>query len=70
LEIFHPKAVINQKESRELNPQDFKVYRGYVIDPERSQERWEKEKSGILQENLPNKEVMGWARVVITGSSR
>ncbi|KAI8882405.1 zincin, partial [Backusella circina FSU 941] len=70
LDIFHPKAVINQRESSQLNPQDFKVYRGYVFDPEKSQKRWEKEKLGIPQDKLSNSEAMGWARIVITGTSR
>lgn len=66
LDLFHPNAVIHANGiSTKLNPADFRVYHGYVIDDIYSDHWWI---SGLLQdeqdmENQPG--VLGWARIVV-----
>lgn len=66
LDLFHPNAVIHQNGiSTKLNPADYRVYRGYVIDDFFSDHWWI---SGLLpdekdMENQPG--VLGWARIIV-----
>ncbi|CEP19600.1 hypothetical protein [Parasitella parasitica] len=66
LDLFHPNAVFHKNGvSTRVNPADFRVYQGFVIDDIYSDHWWI---SGLLQdgkqmENQPG--VLGWARIVV-----
>ncbi|GAA5814109.1 hypothetical protein MFLAVUS_007599 [Mucor flavus] len=65
LDLFHPNAVFHhQGKSTAINPSDYRVYRGYVIDDIYSDHWW---LSGLQaeqdMENQPG--VLGWARIIV-----
>jgi hypothetical protein len=70
-DLFHPEAVFHQDGvSTRLNPADFRVYRGFVIDDIYSEHWW---LSGLLEdeedmENQPG--VLGWARITVRNDIR
>ncbi|KAI8889616.1 zincin [Backusella circina FSU 941] len=71
-DLFHPNAVIHDAggESIPLDPKMYKVYRGHVVDPKKSRKRWLKELSSNIQHDLPDSEILGWARILILDDSR
>ena len=62
-DLFHPDAVVHQQgRSVALNPSQYRVYRGYVIDDIYSDHWWI---SG-LEEDMENQPgVLGWARITV-----
>ncbi|CAO3591310.1 unnamed protein product [Absidia cylindrospora] len=66
--LFHPQAVtnLNGKESP-LQPQDYRVYRGYVVDPAYSQQRWTEDQTGMRRDFIQDQDhgILGWARVLV-----
>lgn len=66
LDLFHPNAVFHKDGiSTKVNPADFRVYQGYVMDDIYSDHWWI---SGLIKdekemENQPG--VLGWARIVV-----
>lgn len=62
-DLFHPNAVFHQQgKSTLLNPSDFRVYRGYVIDDIYSDHWWITDPVEDM-ENQPG--VLGWARITV-----
>ncbi|KAF7728028.1 hypothetical protein EC973_006793 [Apophysomyces ossiformis] len=52
-ELFHPNAVVNQDGVEEpLRHEEYRVYRGYVVDPAYSDERWIADQAGLLRDEF------------------
>ncbi|KAG0169355.1 hypothetical protein DFQ30_003702 [Apophysomyces sp. BC1015] len=68
-ELFHTDAVVNLDGVDEpLKHEDYRVYRGYVVDPLYSDERWIADQAGLLRDEFASEYeegVLGWARVLI-----
>ncbi|KAI9485216.1 MAG: Metallo-peptidase family M12B Reprolysin-like-domain-containing protein [Benjaminiella poitrasii] len=65
LDLFHPDAVVHQNgKSVKIDPSDYRVYRGYVMDDIYSDHWW---LTGLQEdddmENQPG--VLGWARIIV-----
>ncbi|KAI8379013.1 Metallo-peptidase family M12-domain-containing protein [Blakeslea trispora] len=62
-DLFHSEAVIHQQgKSVRMNPSDYRVYRGHVIDPIYSEHYW---LAGIHEDMQDKPGVLGWARIVV-----
>ncbi|KAI8335012.1 Metallo-peptidase family M12-domain-containing protein [Chlamydoabsidia padenii] len=68
-DLIHPNAVTSSSDGQELalNPHDYRVYRGYVVDPTRSHQRWVEDQAGLWREYDQPQEhgILGWARVLV-----
>ncbi|KAI8079512.1 Metallo-peptidase family M12-domain-containing protein [Gilbertella persicaria] len=63
-DLFHPQAVVHQEgKSVRINPSDYRVYRGYVVDPIYSDHYWI---SGFDDNNMEDQPgILGWARITV-----
>jgi hypothetical protein len=67
-DLFHPNAVTTSSHGkRSLNPQEYRVYRGYVVDPAKSAQRWIEDQAGLWRDYDQPQEhgILGWARVLV-----
>jgi hypothetical protein len=67
-DLFHPNAVIHEAggESIPLDPKMHKIYRGHVVDTEKSRKPW----LNGLSSGLLDSETLGWARITVIDDSR
>lgn len=62
-DLFHPNAVFHQEgKSALLNPSEFRVYQGYVIDDIYSEHYWI---SPAIEDMEKQPGVLGWARITV-----
>lgn len=68
-DLFHPNAVVNEDGvDKPLNHKEYRVYRGYVVDPTLSDQRWKEDQVGLWRDHeTMNTEggTFGWARFLI-----
>lgn len=68
-DLFHPNAVVNYGGYEErIRPQDYRVYRGLVIDSAYSDDRWKEDQAGVWRDELTAEHepgVLGWARIIV-----
>jgi hypothetical protein len=72
LELFHPNAVFHLESSgsQSLRHEDFRIYRGVVVDTAYSEARWTEEQTGVWRDRYSldtdtSLGVLGWARIVV-----
>ncbi|KAI8099578.1 Metallo-peptidase family M12-domain-containing protein [Halteromyces radiatus] len=67
-DLFHPEAVtvIDGKQTS-LNHQEYRVYRGYVVDPKLSEQRWTEDQAGLWRDYAMEQDhgILGWARILV-----
>ncbi|ORX58092.1 hypothetical protein DM01DRAFT_1405741 [Hesseltinella vesiculosa] len=68
-DLFHPDAVVNiQGQDIPLNPQEFRVYRGYVVHANHTDQRWIEDQIGLWRDydlDQHGHGILGWARVLV-----
>lgn len=65
LDLFHPDAVVHQNGvSTKINPADYRIYRGHVIDASFSDHWW---LAGLKEDDsmMHQPGVLGWARIIV-----
>lgn len=74
VDLFHPNAVFTfDGKQVPLRPEEFRVYRGYVIHEFHTDQRWLADQAGVWRDDLAAEEeegVLGWARIVIRNDIR
>ncbi|KAI9279447.1 Metallo-peptidase family M12-domain-containing protein [Umbelopsis sp. AD052] len=72
LDLFHPNAVFHLESSgsQSLKHEDFRIYRGVVVDTAYSDARWTEEQTGVWRDRYSldtdnSVGVLGWARIVV-----
>lgn len=67
-DLFHPNAVTSSSQGHvPLNPQDYRVYRGYVVDSSLSPQRWKEDQVGLWRDADEEDDTgtLGWARILV-----
>lgn len=72
LELFHPNAVFHTESSgsQSLKHEDYRIYRGVVVDAAYTDARWAEEQIGVWRDRYSldidtSEGVLGWARIVV-----
>ncbi|CAO3644307.1 unnamed protein product [Cunninghamella blakesleeana] len=64
VDLFHPNAIIYHSSNlqQEINPTDYRIYKGNVIHSYYSNQTWKHEQVGILPQD---EKILGWARIIL-----
>ncbi|CAM0142515.1 unnamed protein product [Umbelopsis sp. WA50703] len=72
LDLFHSNAVFHSESSgsHSLKHEDYRIYRGVVVNDENTDIRWTQEQTGVWRdhyslESETSQGILGWARIIV-----